>query len=59
MREHEGKTSVRVYDYADHRVPVLRAMHKRRLATYKTLGFEGRGADAAQPQQASPTLISA
>ncbi|MHB8696111.1 MAG: DEAD/DEAH box helicase [Solirubrobacteraceae bacterium] len=39
MRTHEGKTSVRVYDYADLRVPVLRAMHTRRLTTYKTLGF--------------------
>ena len=39
MRAHENKTSVRVYDYADTRVPVLRAMHTRRLATYKTLGF--------------------
>ncbi len=39
MRAHENKTSVRVYDYADTRVPVLRAMHTRRLATYKSLGF--------------------
>jgi superfamily II DNA or RNA helicase len=39
MRAQGGKTSVRVYDYADVRVPVLRAMHNRRLATYNTLGF--------------------
>lgn len=39
MRAHEAKTTVRVYDYADVRVPVLRAMHARRLTTYKTLGF--------------------
>jgi hypothetical protein len=39
MRAEEGKTTVRVYDYADARVPVLRAMHTRRLATYKSLGF--------------------
>ena len=39
MRADEGKTTVRVYDYADRRVPVLRAMHTRRLTTYKSLGF--------------------
>jgi hypothetical protein len=39
MRAQEGKATVRVYDYADVRVPVLRAMHARRLTTYKTLGF--------------------
>jgi len=39
MRAYERKTGVRVYDYADVRVPVLRAMHSRRLATYRTLGF--------------------
>lgn len=51
MRAHEQKTSVRVYDYADLSVPVLRAMHGRRLTTYKSLGFrEG---------QAAPTLVTA
>jgi superfamily II DNA or RNA helicase len=39
MRAYEGKVTVRVYDYADVGVPVLRAMHARRLTTYKTLGF--------------------
>ena len=39
MRAEEGKTTVRVYDYVDPRVPVLRAMHTRRLRTYKSLGF--------------------
>ena len=39
MRAHEGKATIRVYDYADVSVPVLRAMHARRLTTYRTLGF--------------------
>ena len=34
----EGKPTVRVYDYTDTRVPVLRAMHARRLTTDETLG---------------------
>jgi hypothetical protein len=44
---------VRVYDYADTRVPVLRAMHTRRLTTYKTLGYT-RG----QPTLATARLAS-
>ena len=49
MRAHEHKTDVCVYDYADVRVPVLRAMHARRLATYKTLGFTRGQPPAAEP----------
>lgn len=51
MRAHDRKTSVRVYDYVDVRVPVLRAMHTKRLTTYKSLGFH--------QGQAAPTLVTA
>ena len=60
MRAEEGKTIVRVYDYADIRVPVLRAMHTRRLTTYKSLGFtraKPLAADSSS-QLAVPTLSS-
>ncbi len=40
MRAHQQKTSVRVYDYVDCRVPVLRTMHSRRLTSYKSLEFK-------------------
>ena len=46
MRTHDGKTGVRIYDYADVHVPVLRAMHVRRLRTYKSLRFARRGEEA-------------
>jgi superfamily II DNA or RNA helicase len=49
MRGHESKRNVRVYDYADVRVPVLRAMHARRLSTYKRLGFSREQPTAAAP----------
>ena len=52
MRTSENKTSVRVYDYADVHVRVLRAMHTRRLTTYRSIGFEQgqqRRAFAAPP----------
>ena len=50
-RARDGKTIARVYDYADTRVPVLRAMHRRRLATYKTLGFTGGKTDSTRACQ--------
>jgi len=58
MRAEEGKTTVRVYDYADTRVPVLRAMHTRRLRTYKSLGFTRDPAPdiVSSPQLAVPLL---
>ena len=50
-RARDGKTIARVYDYADTRVPVLRAMHTRRLATYKALGFRGERTDSRSVDQ--------
>jgi superfamily II DNA or RNA helicase len=58
MRAHEHKTDVRVYDYADLRLPVLRAMHMRRLATYKTLGF-ARGDPAEPSAQLTVPILAA
>lgn len=40
LRECEGKRGVRIYDYVDARVPVLRRMHRKRLKAYRSLGFE-------------------
>jgi len=39
LRSHEGKSSVRVYDYVDTQVPILRKMHAKRQKTYRSLGF--------------------
>jgi superfamily II DNA or RNA helicase len=39
LRSHEGKNSVRVYDYADTQVPILRKMYARRQKTYSSLKF--------------------
>jgi superfamily II DNA or RNA helicase len=50
-RDRDGKTIARVYDYADTHVPVLRAMHTRRLATYKALGFTGGRTDSSRVGQ--------
>jgi hypothetical protein len=34
LRNFRGKSSVRVYDYLDAKIPVLSKMHFRRLKTY-------------------------
>ncbi len=58
LRAHDNKTSVYVYDYADVGVPVLRAMHTRRLATYKQLGFSQNGQAATTAQLTVPILAA-
>ncbi len=39
-REDEGKTEVIVYDYVDTSIPMLERMYKKRLKTYRRLGYE-------------------
>jgi superfamily II DNA or RNA helicase len=39
LRTHEDKSSVRVYDYVDTQVPVLRKMYAKREKTYRSLRF--------------------
>jgi superfamily II DNA or RNA helicase len=39
LRSHEAKSSVRVYDYLDRRVPILRKMYAKREKTYRSLRF--------------------
>ncbi|WP_046720931.1 TOTE conflict system archaeo-eukaryotic primase domain-containing protein [Heyndrickxia coagulans] len=38
-RDHAGKEEVRVYDYVDIRVPLLKNMFAKRITGYKSLGF--------------------
>ena len=39
-RSHPGKREVRIYDYVDRRVPVLARMYERRLAGYRSIGYD-------------------
>jgi superfamily II DNA or RNA helicase len=39
LRSHAGKSSVRVYDYVDTQMPILRKMYAKRQKTYRSLGF--------------------
>jgi superfamily II DNA or RNA helicase len=38
-RLHPGKTEVRIYDYVDRAVPVLKRMFEKRLRGYRTIGY--------------------
>jgi superfamily II DNA or RNA helicase len=40
LRERDGKHHVELHDYVDVQIPVLDRMHTKRLAAYKTLGFD-------------------
>ena len=42
-REHAGKADVIIYDYVDHRVPVLARMYQKRLAGYSAMGYTVTG----------------
>ncbi len=39
-RQYRGKREVRVYDYVDQNLPVLRKMYERRLRGYRALGYD-------------------
>ena len=38
-RIHTNKQEVRVYDYVDHKVPILKVMSDKRLQGYKAMGY--------------------
>ncbi len=38
-RLHPRKTEVRIYDYVDREVPMLRRMHEKRLVAYRGIGY--------------------
>ena len=38
-REYHGKEEVTIYDYVDHRIPVLSRMYQKRIKGYRSLGY--------------------
>jgi superfamily II DNA or RNA helicase len=53
-RRHAGKTEVRVVDYVDRSVPMLRRMSERRLKGYRAIGYAvqaGNGSIRAQQRR--------
>jgi superfamily II DNA or RNA helicase len=59
MREHPGKTTVEVHDYADTKIATLTRMHGKRLTAYRRLGFSTAPITTLPPADpaATPTQI--
>ena len=51
-RDYAKKTDVMIYDYIDALVPQFEKMHKKRLATYKKIGYEICSAPLPEKQKA-------
>ncbi len=49
LRNYEDKNSVRVYDYVDTRVPILRKMYAKREKTYRSLRFTSENDRKREP----------
>lgn len=45
-RQHAEKQSIRIYDYVDNNVSVLAGMYRKRIKTYKMLGYSITGQDS-------------
>ena len=52
-RSHAAKRDIRIYDYVDADVPVLRRMYGKRLRAYKDMGY----VTAESAQELSPALV--
>ncbi|MGA8086723.1 MAG: DEAD/DEAH box helicase family protein [Terracidiphilus sp.] len=48
-RLHDNKRMVQVYDYVDHRVPMLARMYERRLRGYSAIGYTVESATLSAP----------
>lgn len=57
-REHEGKSSVRIYDYLDENIPLTRAMFRRRSTGYHQMGYL-MDDEAGAPENATGLLDGA
>ena len=56
-RSRKGKAEVRVYDYLDEKVPVLRRMFGKRLRGYRAIGYELDSTSSAPGVQSTPADI--
>jgi superfamily II DNA or RNA helicase len=55
-RLHARKKEVRIFDYVDGEVPVMLAMFKKRLRTYRAIGYARGEAPLGFQEKAEPTI---
>jgi len=56
-RPSPGKTEVRIYDYVDRAVPMLRSMFEKRLRSYRTIGYLQSEAPAGSRETGKSTIV--
>ena len=49
-RKHKDKTDVKIYDYVDTNILILRRMYEKRLKTYKAMGYINVDVDQNPPE---------
>ncbi len=57
-RDYEGKSSVMIYDYIDHLIPVFDRMYAKRLKAYKRIGYKIATLEKAEKQRANSIFDS-
>jgi superfamily II DNA or RNA helicase len=50
-RAHHSKREVKVYDYVDHNIPMLKKMYEKRLKGYQSLGYKVKSEEDNQEEQ--------
>lgn len=50
-RLYRGKTEVRIFDYVDSKVPILRRMFEKRLRCYRAMGYVREGGEHATREE--------
>ena len=53
-RLHPGKIEVRIYDYVDHEIPMLKRMFEKRLRGYRAIGYASGRRDVGRETEIGP-----
>ncbi len=57
-RDYDGKSSVMIYDYVDHLIPVFDRMYSKRMKAYKRIGYQISTAEKTEKQSSNAIFDS-